>query len=313
MFIPIGLIARLALDARDGQTEDAMRRAGLDHDRAAHEALVQELWSACTGPAGCLLILGGVDWSACAIDGVPITLPPSAQLAPTGYRENVDVLGPGPHGLLAVCPGRHSITVRSGHRTVTSAHTLFPREALFLKLDAASGAFARYESSDEAAILRRVSTGDLTLLDYSQHVASPRITGMRAVASTVALTACVNELRLVHKYALDNQEAALRQATNGGTHLNGVPIASFEPITTFIGFNVFELAAKEQHTQAWTLLQAGFAVLPDNPTLLAVQGELQLKSGATELGTASLERALVRANGLNLALTSRVRALLGRA
>ncbi len=56
MFIPIGLIARPVFDARDAQTEDEMRRAGIEHDRDAQDALEHELWSACAGPSGCLLI-----------------------------------------------------------------------------------------------------------------------------------------------------------------------------------------------------------------------------------------------------------------
>lgn len=317
MFIPVGLIARLvvgsAQGARDEQIADAMNRAGLEHDRANREAAINELWTACTGPNSCLWMVGGLDWSACSIDDVPVLLPPSAQLPPTGYREGADVLGPGPHGLLAVCPGRHTITVRTTRRTISSAITLFPREAFFQRFDAEAGAFARYEPSDEAAIWRRVNAGDVTLLEYSQHIAANRISRGLPKPSWDAIAACKRELEVVKNAVLGNQlDVAANQARRAAIMLDGVPVASFEPITTFVGFHVFELVNRQEHTRAWTLLQAGFTVLPDNPTLLAVQGELQLKAGATEIGTANLQKALVRVDGLDAALADRVKALLAK-
>lgn len=318
MFIPVGLIARLVVSGmesnRDAQVSAAMQRAAMEHDRANQEGAAHELWSACTGPSGCLLILGSNDWSNCAIDGIPITVPRTEAAATTTYRDSVDVLGPAPHGLLAMCPGRHVIVVRAGGRTVTTAITLHPREAYFLQLDPEAGTFARYEPSEEEAIMRRVSTGDVTLLDYSQFVAIPRLNQLLAKPSWDVIPACVNEINSLITSILSNQTSqAIHQAQRAGAMLTGVPLASFEPFTTRIGFVVFELVAKSQLKEAWTLLQAGLAVLPNNPTLLAVQGELQLKAGAEAEGIANLRLALARADGLDVALRDRVKALLDQA
>jgi hypothetical protein len=316
MFIPVGLIARLvvgsAQDSRDRQMAAAMERASIEHDRANHEACAQELWTACTGPSGCLLIVGNNDWSACAVDGIPIQLPPSRSPveATSTYRDQADVLGPPPHGLLAVCPGRHVLAIQWRGRTVTTTVALYPREAYFLKFDADAGAFVRYERSEEQAIMRRASTGDLTLADYSQFVAMARVRAMSAKGSWQALPQCLAELEAVRQAIVSNQtDVAVRQAQRAGAIITGVALASFEPITTFVGFHVFELA-KDNPKAAWTMLQAGLAILPDNPTLLAVQGELQLRAGAREAGVVNLERALARSDGLDPALHDRVKALL---
>jgi hypothetical protein len=114
---------------------------------------------------------------------------------------------------------------------------------------------------------------------------------------------------LAHILAGDDQKAASAALLAGGA-LIGAPIPSFESFTTFVGGNAFELVGQKEPRKAWLLLQAGLSILPDNPTLLAVLGEIQIAAGAKDEGRLNLERALAREAGLDPRMTERTRALL---
>jgi hypothetical protein len=107
------------------------------------------------------------------------------------------------------------------------------------------------------------------------------------------------------------QQRAVDATMRAGAALVGAPLLSFEPITSFIGFQAFDLHSKGHPREAWLMLQAGLSVLPDDPTLLAVLGEIQLREGGTDEGVANLTRALAREAALDERLRARVRGLLG--
>jgi hypothetical protein len=316
MYIPIGLIARALTAARDQMHENDMQAAAFAHERASYNAAASELWEACTGASAGLVILGENDWTEHEIDhvrvGGTLPAPPGATRNDQGYRATPDVLGPGPHGFLAVCPGRHGISTVIGGRRITNTFTLYPAEAVLLRLDRAAGAWGSYDAGETELILGRFSRGELALHDYNDTVAAPRVKAQVIKSSQEAVHDCLSHLsNALGAIRAGQDQRAVDATQRAGAALVGAPLLSFEPITTFIGFNAFELIGKGLKREAWVLLQAGLSVLPDDPTLLAVLGEIQLNEGGTREGVANLERALRRETLLDARLRARVRDLLG--
>lgn len=318
MIIPVGLIAHLVTaggSAQDdhlrGQWESYEREHAFEAEMMKQRAMGHEQWEACTGPAGCLLVLGDNDWASTEIDHVRLSGVASAASPAGGYRETQDPLGPGPHGLLAVCPGRHTVRTTVGGRPVDAHLTLFPGEAAFRRLDRASGTWTTYDPSEQEKILERLTAKQLVLLHYFQHVAEPRIKAVVGKLADEALREAMPVLRATFDAIVRaDQAGAMKRVTAISKLLVGVPIPSFAPITAYIGFNAFALFDHGHHYEAWLLLQAGLAILPDDPTLLVALGELQLREGKTDEAHTALRRALDRQVGLEPAAKARALELL---
>lgn len=317
MFLPVGLIVRAIGAAHDYHVESSMAAEANWLDQEREMARGRAFWDACVGPDACLLALGHVDWSACVIDGIrveaPSTSPNGGTTGPSqgGYRGSADLLGRGPHGLVGVPAGRHVIETRTGDRVSRTSVAIYPREALCLRCDPSSGAWAPYEKAECDAIVARVADGSAELLHYATSVADPLLRARRARTSAEAGQECMQHVKqtLAHILAGDEAKAAGSAMLAGGALL-GAPIPSFEPVTTFVGFNAFELIGRNEPRKAWLLLQAGLSILPENPTLLAILGEIQISAGARDDGRLNLERALAREAGLDPRMTERTRALL---
>ncbi len=310
MFIPVGLIGSLLVQQRDHEQAAAMHHAAMWHEHQKHNERVSETWYACTGPSACMLVLGSVDWASTAVDqaacGGQLATQPAA-----GFRDLGDGLGPGPHGFLAICPGLHTISTVVMGRPVSANVVLFPREAWFLRFDWQAYAWRRFAPAEERAILERAGRVDLALFDYAQTIVPRRMGGYAVRSSKEALD---DALRLtketVQALALGDPGRARHRAEQAAGILVGAPIASFEPITTLLGFHAFELSGKGRHRDAVVLTELGLGVLPEHPTLLGVHGEILLREGKRAEGVASLERALAREAGLDDRLRQRVRELL---
>jgi hypothetical protein len=323
MIIPVGLIASLvqAAVADDEYSDDAARlqwesnmQAGKFENEIAHQqGRARELWDACTGPTGCLLVLVDNAWASTEIDhvrmdGVATTANASAA---GGYRETADPVGAGPHGLVAVCPGRHAIRTALDDRSVDTDVTLFPGEAVFRRLDRESGTWVPYDLSTQEQMLERVRAGQLSLLNYWEHVGEPRMKAMVGKSAAEALYEAMTHLRAtLEAIVRGNQSRAMQHVTQAGRALVGAPVISFQPITSFIGWHAFDLVGKDMPHEAWLLIQAGLAILPDDPTITAALGEIQLRSGSSSEGKATLRRALDRQGGLDPVLGARLRELL---
>ena len=312
MFIPVGLIIRLVGAARDAALESEMRAQEFAHDTAVWNSRGQELLSACTGNVASLVVLGHNDWTECWMDGVRVQAEATEGQKAGGYREASDVLGPGPHGFLGVCPGRHTVATRVGDGWAKASFTLFPREALCLRLDRDTRVFDTYEKAHADAILARLGTGALNLVHYTSSVALPLAQGYRAKGYREGVGQCLLHVKAMAAAALALDEVrAFGCAKEAADALHGTPAPSFEPVTSAVGFQAFELMGKGKTGEARLLLRAGLVVLPEDPTLLAVLGELCLGAGELE-GRAMLERALAREAGLDDRMKTRAKELLSR-
>jgi len=314
MFIPVGLIVRLVAGAaREASIESQMRAEAHAHEAAIWSARSQELWAACTGDVASLVVLGNNDWSDCWVDGVRVQPEATEGQKAGGYRQASDLLGPGPHGLLGVYPGRHTVATRLDGSWVEASFMLFPREALCLRLDRDGRVFDTYEKAHAEAILARLGTGALELVHYSTTVAVPLVQAYRAKSSREGTGQCLLHVKAMVAAALTRDEArTFGCAKEAAAALHGTPLPSFEPITSAIGFQAFELISKGNSDSARLLLRAGLLVLPEDPTLLAVLGELCLGTGAREEGRGLLERALARETGLDERMNARAKELLSR-
>lgn len=312
MFIPIGLIARLAEEARDEAMLQSMQAEAHALDQARHWARAKALWDGCVGPDAALLVVGHNEWADCSVDGVRVLgAAPAASPAPAGYRAAADDLGPGPHGFLGVCPGRHVIEARYGGRLAFGAVAVHAREAVFVRLDREAGAFVPYDRAAERGILHRFESGALNLLHFTTSVAESLVRDGRARTTEEMINACMPALRAVvaHLAAGDVDKAVAHAKLAGGALLGG-PMPTFEPITTFVGFHVFDLKTKGKAREAWLLANAGLSILPENPTLLAILGELELEAGDRDAAYAHLESAVGREAGLDPRMMARARELL---
>lgn len=311
MFIPIGLIGRLVSDARDHEQYAAMHHAGLVHEQEKMNQRAHAMWQACAGADACLLVLGSTDWPATAVDQATIAGPPVTTPS-GGWRDAGDGLGPGPHGFLGICPGRHMVATMVMGRTVHTSFVLFPREAFFLRLDYATGAWLRFAPAEERAILERAGRADLGLFDYGQMVVARRLQANAIRSTEEALGDCLMHVKdALQAIALNDARRTAHRGELASAALLGAPVRSFEPITTLLGFHAFELAGKNRMRDAHAVLTFGLGVLPEHPTLMGVVGELLLREGKTAEGRPYLERALAREAGLDDRLRSRVRELLG--
>jgi len=313
MFIPIGLIARLAEEARDEAMLQSMQAEAHALDRERAYARAKSLWDACVGPDAALLVVGHNAWADCSIDGVRVlgAAPPAASPAPAGYRAAADDLGPGPHGFLGVPPGRHVIEARCDGRLAFGAIAAHPREAVFVRLDREAGTFVPYERAAENAILHRFESGALHLLHFTTAVAEGLVRDGRARTPHEAMNGCMPALRAVVAHlAAGDTDKAVGQAKVAAGALLGAALPTFEPITSFVGFHVFDLKSKGKAREAWLLANAGLSILPENPTLRAILGELELEAGNRDAAFVHLEAAVAREAGLDPRMMARARELL---
>ncbi len=313
MFIPIGLIARLAEEARDEAMLQSMQAEAHALDRQRYYERGKALWDACVGPEAALLVIGHNEWGDCAVDGVRVVGagPADPAPAPAGYRAAADDLGPGPHGFVGVCPGRHVIEARYQGRLAYGAVAVHPRVAVFVRLDREAGAFVPYERAAEPGILHRFESGGLNLLHFASAVGSSLMREGRARTTAEVMNAVTPALRaLVAHVRAGEVDKSVAQAKLAAGALLGGPVPTFEPITTFLGFHVFDLKTKGKAREAWLLANAGLSILPENPTLLAILGELELETGDRDAAFAHLEAAVGREAGLDPRMMARARELL---
>jgi hypothetical protein len=174
------------------------------------------------------------------------------------------------------------------------------------------GAYVGFEAADEARIFERIAASDLPLASYLEHVATPRMQALLTTTATLALVESERAVqRLVTAAAANATASATRAVREAVAALVGIPITSFSRLTQLIGFHAFELASQGKAPEAWTLLQGGLAILPDDPTLLTTLGELQVRAGAREAGKLTLTSALAREGGLEAVTRERLVQLLG--
>jgi hypothetical protein len=320
IIIPTGLIRSLVGEAvgapewyvRGERPPDADQIAA-QHTASMVDSRAREVLWACTGPDACLVVLGDNDWNNCWFDGVRLAADGvAAPAAPQGgYRSAAQEFGPGPHGLAAVCAGRHVITTDVGGKRAVLHLTLHPQEACFFRLDG-SGAFCQYEPSQEQALVARLN--ELSFVSYAETVARRRIAGMLAKSAAEATNECLRELQgLLPAVVARDAKTVQERTARAVDAIVGAPLASFERITTFVGFHAFDLLGKNKGEEAWSLVSAGLRVLPENPTLLGISGELLLRAGDRERGVQDLQKALAREAGMDAKLRDRVRGLLASA
>ncbi len=302
MFVPVGLLSRLlsgASDAHDAGQQAAMAAAGVEADlaraqMASHQTAL-ELQGACTGTSGCLVFLGETTWTDLAFDQ-------------TRVDPNV---APAPQGFYAVCPGRHTLRVTAGPRTLARSLLVYPGEAFLLRLDATAGDWALIDGSDAKAVLDRVASGVVPLLNYYQAIGAVRVRSGRLVSSTETVPHVVALVKeAVTAIVSNDQGRAVQLVQRAATMLDGVPLLSTGPLTSLVGFHAFDLLGRGQPEVAWLVAQAGLALLPDDSTLLAVLGEICLRAGKGDEARAHLARALARETGLDETWRARVRELL---
>jgi hypothetical protein len=314
MIIPLGLVVgltRIALNSRDDgealQSESVDAARAFELDAIKQGARARELWEACTGPTGALLVLADNEWGSTEIDQVRLGGAPSDQPAMVGYREHAHPLGGGPQGLFAVCPGRHTIVTTVGGEPVRTELTVFPAEAVFRRLDRGSRTWSTIDATTQERMLERVLGDPKSLLHYYEHVGDARMKAMIGKSSEEATREVMALLAgTLAAIVGGDEEGARKRVALAARALVGAPLRTFAPITNFVGFNAFELFGKGKLREAWLLLQAGLALLHDDPTMLAALGEIQLRSGAHDEGRATLRRALERGVGLPDALRARV-------
>ena len=320
ILIPTGLIRSLvgeAVGAPDwyvrGERPPDADQIAAQHTAAMVDVRAREVFWACTGPDACLVVLGDNEWASCWFDGIRLSPERVAApaLAESGYRDAVRDPGPGPHGVLAVCAGRHVIASDIGGKRAVVHLTLHPREACFLRLDP-SGAFCHYEPAQEKALYAQLH--ELSFVSYAEQVAQRRIASMVAKSAAEATTECLRELQgVLHAVVAKDAKSVQQRATSAVDAIVGAPLPSFERITTFVGFHAFELLAKDKREEAWSLLSAGLHILPDDPTLLGILGEIQLRLGDREGGVKNLAKALAREASMDARFRERVRGLLDSA
>ncbi len=313
MFIPIGLIARAVSAAQDRELELSMEAAGAQHAMDQQRARYHELATASSGPDACLLALTGNDWSTCYVDGVAVGGATTAAASAGGYRDPADPFGAPPHGFVGVSAGRHAVSVSLQGRLVATTIALHPREAMFLRLDREAGVWSRHEDAHGHEMLARYGRGELVLMNYLSTVVMPLVRAGSGKTAQEAMNECTPFLRaLLAAVKTGDQARAVAVARQAGNVLVGAALASFEPITSFIGFHAFELVGAGKPKEAWLLLQAGLSILPENPTLLATLGEIQIGAGGVEEGRENLRRALAREAGLDSRLRDRVHQLMSQ-
>lgn len=275
-----------------------------------------ELWNACTGPDACALVLLGIDLRVCRIDGVglgrsmPARIPQDlvVRAGTDPYRGEQNALPP--NGLFAICPGLHNLATEVSGNRVELAVTLHPREARAFAFDHGTLTFRELEAEEEARCIPASLGGGAVLFDYNASVAAVRAHHANTQLSRDAQDACEKWLAQALDVIVKGIPAkAFEVAESARSILTGVPMGSFAPLTEFIGFHVFDLQQKGLAREARTLLDVGLVILPDSPTLLAIQGEM-LRTADKERGEASIRRALRREASIPPALRERVRALL---
>jgi hypothetical protein len=318
ILIPTGLIASLVRHAAGGPDWYANGQRAPDPDQIAAQraaAMVdmraQEILWACTGHDACLVFLGDNDWTNCRFDGVRLAPGPSAAAQPAanaGYRQGAHDLGLGPHAVAGVCAGRHVVVSQVGGKQAVLHLTLHPREACFVRLDA-DARFVHYEPAQEQAIFARVN--ELSFLSYAEQVALPRIRAMVARSGQEATSDCLREVHGILAGVIAKDATAVRDRMEKAVGaILGAPVPSFERITTFVGFHAFDLLGKNKVDEASALVAAGLSILPDDPTLLGILGELKLHAGDREGSGEALRKALAREGAMDPKLRERVRALL---
>lgn len=319
MFIPVGLIAglaRMALDDHANQTaaQFASFEASYEFEQEMHKQrlVAHQLWEASTGASGALLVLVANDWSNTEIDGVRMSVRAAGAVSGTpGYRESSDPLGDSPFGLCGVCPGRHKIRTTLAGRPIDVDLTIHPAEAVFRQLDRTTRTWTSYDAPTQAQLLERAMARRDGFLHYFEHVAQPRIKAMVSKGTDEALRESFALIKAALSAISNGDEAgAMGHVKTASKTLNGAAVPSFAPLTNVIGFHAFDRLGKNDPKGAWLTLQAGLAILPDDPTLLAALGEIQIRSGGAALGKANLKRALERREGLAPALATRVDELL---
>lgn len=325
MIIPVGLIARGLSGGSDAAAETAllelnsrMQAAAFGEMSSDKQAGRLELADACSGPDACVVVLAGASWGTTELDMVRLRDLADAELLAerprSPYREADGLsLGAGTQGFFAVPPGRHRVRTTAGGRTVETDFVTLPREGVFRRWDARVEAYVGFEAADEARIVQRLAAKDLPLASYLEHVGLPR---MQALLTTTATLALVEAERAVHRLvaaaAANDTASATKAVREAVAALVGIPIPSFTRLTQLVGFHAFELASEGKASEAWTLLQGGLAILPDDPTLLTTLGELQVRAGAREAGKATLTSALAREAGLEAATKERLVQLLSQ-
>ena len=205
-----------------------------------------------------------------------------------------------------MCPGLHRIELpESPTPTYVLLH---PREARSVSFDAFTRGFGVDRKAAEAEAVAESANG--TLFDYNAWVANSRMQNPAGQTSRDALDACAKWLEQARQVIVKGVPVkAFEVATSARAALVGTPVSSFAELTDYVGFHVFDLQSKGLLTEARTLLDVGLLMLPDAPTLLAIQGEMLLQNGDSA-GLDLLERALEREAWMPDAMRDRARNLL---
>jgi hypothetical protein len=332
MIIPVGLIfslIRMLVRALSNRPTAAMeleaRRYDGIHDQYAERLARrgQELWRACTGPDAGTIVLSGIDWRSCAINGVPLTAavteaapvssalparasaPVSAQTSYAPYRPTGG--GSGQQALVGVAPGLHQVTAWVNDRRVDLLLSVHPREARAIQFDAAGQQWHELHGAEQA---HQVAEG-LTqpVFNYNANVCPLLMQNTSIQMSGDALASSLHWLNQAQAAKANGMFARSQElVANAQSALIGVPIASFAKLTDGLGFQAFELKQAGKPQEATALIQLGLAVLPDSPTLLAVLGELQLAAGDPN-GRISISQALKRESYIPEAMRVRAQSL----
>jgi hypothetical protein len=280
---------RAAKRAREGNVGLGQRSLSFDSD--GFTPAERDLRAACFGPQSGVVVLGGNDWDHCAFDSVHIT-----GLIAEGFHN--------------VCPGRHRIvTMPSGRRrTAVVDFVLYPGEMLAWCLDAQAARWIRCDLNVEPAVTARVGQEPLLLLDYFETVGTRRLEACIAVSRADAVRGAITALKgLVHLVDAGHEPAQLVAAVRDLTwNLMGAPVASMNELTSTIGAMASDRAAEGKLRHAWLILQLGLAILPDDPVLSTILGELFARQGQWSQARQYFRAARERPAGLDEAWRLRV-------
>jgi len=183
-----GLIGFGAELLQDYAHASQIHHAGLADDHDQRRAQAMELWEACVGPKACVLLVPQNTWAACELDHVRVTMPD--QLPPG----NTARLGPAPHGLIGVCPGRHVITTKVGADTFGTAFVLYPGETFALRFDRTARQWVRYTEAEAQGLFQGLTPLDLSLLPYTHAVVAAKMAHDDLKSSHSAMETCMSNL-----------------------------------------------------------------------------------------------------------------------
>lgn len=279
-----------------------------------------ELQRACTGKTGGFLILLDNDWANTQIDHVSTAqLEPGLLVGPkpgnanSPYREQ----GPsnGPAGCFCVCSGRHLVTVTPGGRGPAAVLPVlvFPSELVVRRLDRQTRTWQRAEPEEEKRCAEHILKRELLLINYFEAIAAPRWqAGVTGGIATLDLTVKDIAVAMQRVASGEGAQTLIGFVQQIAAKLIGAPLSSFDPITQAIGRDAWQAVTENSLEKAWLIANLGLAILPEEPSLLALLADIEEQRGNKAEALASAQLALTRETFISPFWADRAKALSAR-